>query len=171
MAAHEVGHTVKTFHALDNESKQNAFTIRYTGGAAAANLSAPGTRLWGYTVPLGLNVVVTGGADDFSLDPRTAAFDTMQEVVNDINGRANYTAALSAPPNKPNRHPFTIVTHAAGGGDVTNQDIKTAAYQVKSYNDEYLMTPRWGPGSLNLQFNRVWARSVKAMDVAHHHGM
>jgi len=94
----------------------------------------------------------------------------MQEVVNHINGLNKYAATLSNPPNKANQHPFTIVTHAAQAGNVTDQDIKVQ-YQVKALIDEYLMCPRWGLGSLGLNFSMTWAKSVKAMDVKGHHGM
>ena len=180
VATHEVGHSVKCDHPTDAEVKENAFSIQYTGNADAAKFSAPGDRAFGFTQNAAIKCDLTNpsnGSQSFERDPRTTDYDTMQEVVNYIDGLNKYAATLSNPPNKPNKHPFMIVTHVAGEGhspntaNITAQDIKTAEYQVKALKDEYLMCPRWGPGALNLDFSRTWTKSIIAMDVIGHYGM
>jgi len=156
-ATHEVGHTVTcddhyTQHAYD------AFEIEYTGAGQAATLDIG-------MADIGLSYLffpahfktTVDAQDDIDYDVRSAAYDSLGEVVNAADGLADYTAGLNDGGNA-GEHSFNMV--AVEGADITNP------YQVSARNDDYIMLGIFAADKANnIKFHQEWDECIPNMDV------
>lgn len=104
-------------HLAMNSLSAGAFSIRYTGAAAAATLSLD-------VASHRLTTTLDGATDiDVDLSQWDALANPTQSLVNAINAHGGYTAAIlgTAGRNEKNYHDYA---------DVSAQDIKTATYNV-----------------------------------------
>ncbi len=156
-ATHELGHTVTcddhyTQHAYD------AFEIEYTGAGQTATLDI-GTAATGLPYlffPAHFKTTVDA-QDDIDYDVRSAAYDSLGEVVNAADALADYTAGLNDGGNA-GEHSFNMV--AVQGADITN------AYQVRARNDDYVMLGIFAADKANnIKFHQEWDECIPSMDV------
>ena len=122
----------------------NAFSIQYTGTGSAATMTITGNRL---------TTSVTGGlgGENLNIDLTDPAYDTIQELWAYIVGHGGYAATKDANVQGA-AHSYTL-------GDVSGQDVKTAAYIV-SFLKSRLMADELGASRAWITANvgAAWAK-------------
>jgi hypothetical protein len=125
----------------------SVFSVRYVGTGTAATMSISGTTL---------TTSVTGGpgGENLSFDLSNPAYDTMSELAYTISQKPGYQATMVST-GKGAAHSITLA-------DLTNQDIKSAAYiaqaqESKLEPDEMASSKAWMNANLTaLPATRVY---------------
>jgi len=116
----------------------SVFSVRYVGTGTAATMSVSGTTL---------TLAVTGGpgGENWSFDLSNPAYDTISELEYTISQKSGYQASMVST-GKGAAHSITLA-------DLTNQDIKSAAYiaqvaESKLEPDEMSTSKAWMSANL-----------------------